>query len=133
MSRLISIVIIVSVAACSGTETEDSIEGTVETSAGGIVVTLESSDPPQLFRGDHTWTFTISDEAGPMTGLDVDLVPFMPQHGHGTPVVAEASEITPGTYSIAPVNLWMGGTWESTLTFGDQHPDESVVFVFEVD
>ncbi len=48
--------------------------------------------------------------------MAVVATPLMPDHGHGTPINAEVTELTtPGEYEVTPVNLWMPGLWEITI------------------
>jgi hypothetical protein len=63
------------------------------------------------------------DDAGvtptaPVDGLKIDVVPFMPDHNHGTTAVAVKAQGA-GTYLIAPLNLYMAGYWEITFDLTD--------------
>lgn len=89
-----------------------------------LVVEIADAEPSMPIRSDNTWTFEVSDTAGtPMEGMSVSVVPFMPDHSHGTPVQAEVTELGEGTYVADPVNLYMAGLWEVTMTITD---DEGV-------
>ncbi len=78
----------------------------------GFTVELVSSAPSPLAKGDHDWEFQITAPAGESaTGLELRAAPFMPDHGHGTPRIAEPTELGEGRYTIAPINLFMAGYW----------------------
>jgi hypothetical protein len=85
-----------------------------------VHVVLNSTPAPPL-KGDSTWTIMVTDgNSAPLAGLTVDSTPFMPDHGHGTPLqetVTEGSQA--GEYVLAPINLWMPGYWEVTIDFDD--------------
>lgn len=140
-------------AACSGgggeTTADAPVDCTMETRADNFVVGLEkpgqagaldfklmSDDPAPPSRGDNTWTIQVSSmSAGvvgnPVAGLASDMAatPFMPDHGHGTPVPVAISEDTanPGQYQLKPVNMWMPGYWETTIQVAGNTTD-TVVF-----
>jgi len=106
--------------------------GMVKTTPGGRTITLLSSMPAPPARDDNTWEVTIAQGGQPYTG-DVEVKPFMPDHRHGTPIEAVATPVegTPGLYEVSPVNLWMPGLWEITVSakLSDTEKD-SVVFRF---
>ena len=95
-----------------------------------------SADPAPPFKGDNTWILDISDLAGePLEGVEIVVIPMMPDHGHGTPIEAlVAATETPGRYEVTPVNLFMTGLWEITfeltLAGGEQ---DSLMFGFCVE
>jgi hypothetical protein len=100
-----------------------------------VTASFVSADPAPPRLGDNTWVLRFTDSGGAaLDGLDITVTPMMPDHGHGTPVVAV---VTPteaaGEYSIAPVNLFMVGYWEITfeMTQGDQQ--DSIMFGFCVE
>src|SRR5262249_30701197 len=55
---------------------------------------------------------------GPIDGLKISVVPFMPDHNHGTTAVG-VSPSGGGMYLIAPLNLYMAGYWEITFDMTD--------------
>jgi hypothetical protein len=79
-------------------------------------------------KGVDVWTVE-ADAANtqtPTDGLTISVSPYMPDHLHGTTPVA----VTPagaGTYTIAPLNLYMSGYWEITLTLTDSSSGTNVV------
>jgi hypothetical protein len=90
--------------------------------------------PPARF--DNTWTVELLDMAdAPMDDMAIVVTPFMPDHQHGTTVVANVEPgDAPGQYVLEPVNLHMAGLWDVTLdiTLPDTTTD-SVTFSFCVD
>lgn len=101
-----------------------------------VVVSFVDAVPAPPARGDNTWTLEVMDlNDMPMDGMAVEATPFMPDHQHGSTVVANVTPgENPGEYVAEPVNLWMAGLWEVTLDF--TLPDmttDSVVFRFCVD
>jgi hypothetical protein len=101
-----------------------------------VRVSFVDAMPAPPARGDNIWTLEVMDlNDVPMDGMAVEATPFMPDHQHGTTVVATVTAgQNPGQYVAEPVNLFMAGLWEVTLDF--TLPDmttDSVVFRFCVD
>jgi hypothetical protein len=68
---------------------------------------------------------------GAVTGAEVIATPYMPDHGHGTPIKVNVSAIPiPGQYELAPVNLWMPGYWEISIGAMLGGARDSAVFKF---
>lgn len=89
--------------------------------SGTTIKVTVNSDPAPPAKGDSTWTILVTDQNDtPLDGLTIDATPFMPDHGHGTPLqetVTVGSQA--GEYVLSPVNLWMPGYWEVTLAVDD--------------
>jgi hypothetical protein len=103
--------------------------GLEKVSPGGVHVRIMQSVPAPPARGDNVLTIQLADSGGaPMAGANLSLVPFMPDHGHGTPVDAVVTESTTvvGQYEVAPVNLWMPGLWQLLVNVGS----EQVIYAF---
>jgi len=66
-------------------------------------------------KGTDTWTIEVDDGAGnPADGIVTGVSPYMPDHRHGTtPVMVTA--VGAGTYTLAPLYLYMSGYWEITV------------------
>lgn len=93
--------------------------GTVRTGTGGLLkAKLVAADPAPPIKGDNVWTLQILDASDqPLDGVALTVKPFMPDHGHGTPIAATVTEVGMGhQYRVTPVNLWMPGYWEIRLT-----------------
>lgn len=125
-------VLLLSLAAC-GTDhgSEDPVDCTKVTGTDTFVVGLQKdgdgskldysmmlADPNPPQRGDNTWTVRINEVASgtPLANATLDVVPFMPAHGHDSPKTVNITAGTvPGEYVLEPVNLWMPGVWETTI------------------
>lgn len=84
---------------------------------GAVKITFVDADPAPPAKGNNTWTVAITDAAGaPIAGATIATVAYMPDHGHTSPIKPVATEMAPGTYEVTPVNLFMPGIWEVTLT-----------------
>jgi YtkA-like len=83
--------------------------------------TLLSSDPAPPARGNDTWKLSIANAAGqPLSGLNVSVLPFMPDHGHGTSVTPTVTANSDATYTVTPLYFFMPGVWQ--ITFGTTPP-----------
>lgn len=67
----------------------------------------------------------------PAEGLALQVIPWMPAHGHGGSTAAPVMPLNDGWYLVAPVNLYMSGRWELRTTL-QGFPDEDVVPIVEV-
>ena len=86
-------------------------------SQGVVTFKLMSSTPAPPARGDNKWEIDLVDAGGaPVAGAKVKVVPFMPDHNHGTSIKAQVTETSAGHYEVTPVNLWMPGLWQVTVT-----------------
>lgn len=84
---------------------------------GALQFVLVDATPAPPLRGDNTWKVKLLTAAGAaVSGATVEAVPFMPEHGHGTSVEAVATANADGTFTVAPLNLFMPGLWRVTLT-----------------
>lgn len=126
-------------ACASETRAEAYTPGMEKTSpSGNLVVRLVESQPAPPQKGDNTWTLQIRDKAGgPLPGAMLQVDPFMPDHGHGTPIKAQSTELSApapaGQYRVSPINLFMPGLWQVTITATPSTPPqtpESVMFPF---
>lgn len=144
MEKLIAIALLLS--ACGGTDDANvstdaqpdcTMDSRIQTySAGmrvaasdGVQVALLSAAPAPPVRFDNQWTVQILDAADqPMPDTELVVVPFMPDHGHGTPQPPNpVAGQDPGTYEMGPFDLWMPGVWE--LTFSVAHDQTTSVAI----
>jgi len=104
--------------------------------SGTFDFTLMSGDPAPPARGDNTWILQVSTMVSgvvgaPLTGASMTVTPFMPDHGHGTPIKVNVTETaTAGQYQLSPINLWMPGYWETTVKASDSSSSDTAVFKF---
>jgi hypothetical protein len=129
MPRLLTALVLAALAACSSDDHDDDtvncdledrddefLAGMEKVGAGGMTFTLVSATPSPPGRDNNTWVIDIATPAGPFAGA-VTVVPFMPDHRHGTPieVVVTPDASTPGRFDATPINLWMPSLWEITV------------------
>jgi hypothetical protein len=114
---------------------ETFVAGMSKTGANGYAFALDDAVPSPPAKTDNVWTVAVTEPGGAAaTSVGMTAVPFMPDHGHGTPIGAVATAVGDGSFTIEPINLWMPGLWEIRLaaTDGDTALDQ-VVFRFCVD
>ncbi len=133
----------------SGGDDDSSYNCATETRADTFVVGLEkigdgavldfklmSANPAPPARGDNTWILQINAMTGgavgaPSTGASMTVTPFMPDHQHGTPSeVSVMAMPDAGQYQLSPVNMWMPGLWETTITATSATGTDTVVYRF---
>ena len=100
--------------------------------AGHFSFKLVSAAPAPPARGDNTWVIDIRGASGEViSDAEVRAIPFMPDHGHGTPMkVVITATPTAGRYQLAPVNLWMPGYWETTVSATRAGISDTALFKF---
>lgn len=78
---------------------------------------LVESQPGPPIKGDNLWMLQLLDGAGKgLSGAQLTVSPFMPDHGHGTSVKAVIEDLGGGSYKLSPVNLFMAGLWVVTIS-----------------
>ncbi|MCX5741378.1 MAG: FixH family protein [Proteobacteria bacterium] len=102
-------------------ETRDDVyvPGMIKVGDNGYAFELVSSTPGPPPKGNSAWVVRIR-HPDPIDNLALTIVPFMPDHGHGTSVQAVITPMANGTYGIAPVNLFMTGFWSVRIGIADQ-------------
>ena len=136
------------VAACGGDDGtgDDPVDCSKVTGADTFVVGLQktgtsldfkmmSATPAPPARGDNTWQVQVASVSSGVIGAPVDgamlqVTPFMPAHQHGSPIQVQITAEANGMYTLAPVNLWMPGVWETTIRATTTSASESVVYRF---
>ncbi len=134
-------------AACGGTEEPPPTRCEIETrdidyspgmvavgNDGVFEIQLITAVPAPPDKGDNAWTIALRDvaSAAPVHADTLVVIPFMPDHGHGTsiePVITQNPE--PGSYQIDVINLWMPGFWE--VRFDIDAGTDLIVFPFCVE
>lgn len=80
-----------------------------------VSATLRSAEPETPVKGSNSWTVALSDGAGePLSGCEVHLAPYMPDHGHGSNEV-DGVEGEPAEYLLEDFKLTMPGYWQLKL------------------
>lgn len=102
---------------------------------GALSFRLEKSEPGPPAKGNNTLTVSITSLDGEAPGaLGVTLK--MPDHGHESPTVPTVTfDAESSSYTLSPVNLFMAGVWQITLSaYGDTAlrsvPIDSASFFF---
>jgi len=104
------------------TRAEAYVAGMSRTGANGLEVILVESTPTPPRKGNNDWRVRILDASGnPLSGLTLDVVPEMPDHGHDSIIYPTATEVEgqAGEYLLVPVRLWMPGYWEVNVAIDD--------------
>ncbi|KIG19020.1 hypothetical protein DB30_05924 [Enhygromyxa salina] len=120
---------------CAAETRADTYAVGLSKSGSFVTASFVSADPAPPVKGDNSWVLSFSDADGePLDGLEIVVTPMMPDHGHGTAIVAEVSPTgTPGEYDVAPVNLHMTGYWEIAFDVTAADQQDSVMFGFCVE
>lgn len=97
---------------------------------------LEQTEPAPPSKGDNTFTVSVRDEAGTAFTGELSAKAKMPDHGHESPSVPIVSfDADSATYTIRPLDLFMAGVWQVTLSASDSAaetaaPRDSASFYF---
>lgn len=120
---------------CAAEDRDDTFAIGLSKSGVTVTATFVSADPAPPIKGDNTWVLSFADAMGaPLDGLTISVVPMMPDHGHGTPVVAEVSPTgNPGEYQVTPVNLFMAGYWQVDFELSTTDMQDTLMFGFCVE
>lgn len=100
---------------------------------GLVSIEFMSATPAPPGIKENTWEIMLHDVDGAgLAGAELLVTPFMPEHGHGTPVGAEVTDNGDGSYTLDPVHFLMEGYWTVTVdvTLPDDGGEDSVVFAF---
>jgi hypothetical protein len=122
--------------ACQKDTRKDAYASGLAKSGASFTVKLLDAQPAPPSKGTNTMTVQVLDASGkPVDGASVTLVPFMPDHGHGSAVAPIVKGLgADGKYTIEKVYLAMAGLWE--LRFNVQAPgaaSSDVTFSFCLD
>jgi YtkA-like len=119
------------------TDVDTFVVGLEHQGVGGTLdFQLMSVDPAPPQRGDNTWIVQINAMASGVVGNPVDgatlgVSPYMPAHQHGSPITATVTPTaTSGQYMLSPVNLWMPGVWETTISAQSPAGTDRAVYKF---
>jgi hypothetical protein len=105
---------------------------TLVSDGGNWTVSIETAPQPPR-KGSVDVTYRITDGAGaPADGLDLQVLPWMPAHGHGTSVTPLVTPQGGGAYLASPVYLYMAGHWELRTQIQGGDIADSVVPAFDV-
>jgi hypothetical protein len=102
---------------------------TKKSMSGSYQIVLEQADPAPPGLDINNWIIKVEDASGtPMSNPTLGkVVPFMPDHGHGTTIPTVTPE-TDGTISVTNLYFFMGGVWR--VEFNPQSSTDPVDFFF---
>jgi len=119
------------------TGTDTFVVGLEHQGVGGMLdFKLMSIDPAPAQRGDNTWIVQVNAMASgvvgnPIDGATISVSPYMPAHMHFSPITADITPMAdPGQYQLKPVNLWMPGVWETTISATSGSVSDRAVYKF---
>lgn len=129
MTIVRSLVLAMLMTACSAASAGDAANGSADDpyasiASSGASIELRTAPAAPPVRGKVQLEALVRDAAGrPRDGLTIDVVAWMPSHGHGangTPVVTPLGD---GSYRIDGCALTMAGAWQIRMTM--RGPDGS--------
>ena len=109
--------------------------GLAKHTGGSLSVKAMESTPAPPAKLNNAMTFQVVDAAGlAVDGASVSVVPFMPDHGHGSSVKPTVTPKGGGLYEVTNLYYPMPGLWRVTVTV--QLPNvapQDVAFSFCID
>jgi hypothetical protein len=108
---------------------------TVTSASGALDFILLNSNPAPPAAETNVWAMKITNSSGvSQPDVTANVVPFMPDMGHGTSIVPSMTSNGDGTYAVQPLYLFMAGVWTITFTtVPASGPSDSAVFFFCVE
>lgn len=102
---------------------------------GSMTIAFMDADPAPPAKGNNMWTVKITNAKGEsVDGAKIVTTSYMPDHGHTSPIKPQSVPMGDGVYQVSPVNLFMPGVWEVTLTVAAPgEKDQAVKFTFCID
>lgn len=95
---------------------------------------LVTASPAPPARGTNQWVLELTTPSGaPLEGATVQVVPFMPDHGHGTSVKAQVQELGAGRYQVETLYLFMPGVWRVSVQVSTTTVSDAALFYFCVE
>lgn len=102
--------------ACEGETRAPTFRPGLEVEGASITVRVVSARPLQPIVGTNQWVLHVDDTNGvAVTGASVTVTPFMPDHGHGSPVRTVVSELRGGDYRASELFFSMPGYWQTRV------------------
>jgi hypothetical protein len=106
---------------------------------GALLFRLEQSEPGPPAKGNNTFRLSVASVSGEAVTGDLSIKLKMPDHGHESPTVPVITfDAESASYTVAPVNLFMAGVWQITISAYEAAADagaplDSVSFFFCVE
>jgi len=138
VSCLLMTTALVAAAGC-GTEPVDSApptfaadpDQTIASDSGALMIAVRFSPRPPAVGTDAAQLQIVDANGMPASGLGLQVVPWMPAHGHGTSVNPTVTETSPGIFVATPIYLFMPGSWELRMTMSGS-VDDTAKAAFEI-
>ncbi len=114
---------------CSGAGKGIAVGVTQQGEAGVFSFELVAANPAPPEQFDNAWTVAVTNGAGdPAPDVVLLVGTWMPDHGHSSPKAVNVTQTADGSFELDPVNLFMPGLWEITMTAeaADGTSDETV-------
>lgn len=139
-SALILAVVLATGAACGGDDEPESADagyncalddrgetysaGMTKTGDAGYQFAIVDALPSPPAKSDNDITISITDADGnPAATAGLNILPCMPDHGHGSAIKPTVTPNGDGTFTIERLNLWMPGLWELSIWATDAGAD----------
>jgi hypothetical protein len=120
--------------ACAADTRKDLYAAGMTKPAGALVVKLVEAAPGPPIKGMNAMTLNVTDANGaPVDGASLAVVPFMPDHAHGSARKTVIKPIGAGTYEVTDIWLPMAGLWKLTVTVQANGATSEATFQFCVD
>jgi hypothetical protein len=102
---------------CAADNRKDIYTAGLTKPAGDLQVKLLESKPGPPIKGTNELQIEVMDAGGaPLDGATLTVVPFMPDHGHGSALAPVTKPLGGGKYSVEKVYLSMSGLWRLTVS-----------------
>ncbi len=141
MRRLPCLVVVVSVALFAGCGGDDGggtdsvcsnddrgVEyepGIVAAGADSVLdISLDVADPTPPNLGENDWTLTVWKQGVELDGCTLTVVPFMPDHNHGSNEPTSTPTGQTGQYFVEGIRFIMAGYWETLVEVECDSGDE---------
>lgn len=82
--------------------------------------------PETPVKGQNAVRLQFLDDQRPVNGLTVDVVPWMPAHGHGTAIRPTVASSAPGEFVARPIYLYMSGAWQLRIAIAGAIADSAI-------
>jgi hypothetical protein len=103
--------------ACAQDTRKDIYTAGLAKQSAALSVKIVESTPSPPKKGTNTMLLQIDDAAGkPLEGATVSVLPYMPDHAHGSAVTPVVTAMGGGKYAVAKLYYPMPGLWKVTVT-----------------
>lgn len=110
----------------SGTVLAETIE---RTSESGTYIVRVQTDPKEPVVGNNSLTLTLLDgkTRAPVEAAEVEVVPWMTIHSHGSSKKTRVAEQGRGVYLVSDVYFTMAGEWDLIISVRKNRTEDSAV------